>query len=77
MEESILIYDGDKLIMEFVVVKERNYTLYAIKKDDVLMGITKRTFLKHIQNAKIAGYTMQHKANKSAYAVKSESDQGS
>ena len=77
MEESILIYDGDKLVMELVAVKERNYTLYAIKKGDVLMGITKRTFLKHIENAKTSGYALQHKASKNAYAVKSESDSSS
>lgn len=57
--ESVLIYDGDKLVMELVAVKERNYTLYAIKNGDILMGITKRTFLKHIENAKTLGYTVQ------------------
>ena len=59
LEESVLIYDSDKLIMELVAVKERNYTLYAIKKGDALIGITKRTFLKHIENAKASGYTVQ------------------
>ena len=74
MEESIIIYDGDKIVMELVAVKERNYTLYAIKKESALMGITKRTFLKHIENAKASGYALQHKASKNAYA---ESNSGS
>ena len=46
-------------------------------KESALMGITKRTFLKHIENAKASGYALQHKASKNTYAVKNESDSGS
>lgn len=58
MEKSIKIYDGDNLVMELVIVEERNHTLYAIKKGDKLAGITKRTFSRYIEVARLAGHTV-------------------
>lgn len=58
MEKSVMIYDGDRLVMELIAVEERNYTLYAIKKGDSKRGITRRTFLMYIDIARTIGYTV-------------------
>lgn len=59
VEKSVMIYDGDRLVMELIATKERNYTLYSIKKNGVTRALSKRTFFAYLEIAKRAGYELR------------------
>lgn len=58
MEKSVMIYDGDKLVMELIIIEERNCTMYALKKANVRRVISKETFDMYIDIARYVGHTV-------------------
>ena len=59
VEKSVMIYDGDRLVMELIATSERNYTLYSIKKNDTRRALSRRTFFAYLEIAKRAGYELR------------------
>lgn len=58
MEKSVMIYDGDRLVMELIVIEERNCAQFAIKKANVRRIISREKFFMYIDIARYIGHTV-------------------
>lgn len=59
MEKSIMIYDGDKFVMELVTVEVNGTTEYFIKKANYVRLISCERYNMYIDLAKYAGYDIK------------------
>ena len=58
MEKSVLIYDGDRLVMELVVIEDKNGTQFAIKKGNTRRIISRKEFFMYIDIARYTGHNV-------------------